>query len=116
MNAMKTLCIFLILLPCIANAEVTLKMYKEMKNEQFILSYVWGLTKGMVYVATINESKGGNVLFCPPDEYVFTGNNAIKLLDQEISGPLKIQKYSDDTPIELIYLYALEKKFPCNSK
>ena len=98
------------------HADVSLKMYKEMKNEQFILSYVWGLSNGMVFAATINEEKGGNVLFCPPSNYVFSGDNAIKLLDKEISGPLNIQKYNDNTPIEFIYLYALENNFPCKSK
>ena len=102
--------IILFLLSSSSFAELPLKTYLEMKSENFTTSYIWGMARGMLWVSTVQEDAGGKALFCLPNHKSLSGEDISNLLDREISK----QIYKDSDPVELIFLSALERNYPCN--
>lgn len=81
-----------------------------MKSENFTTSYIWGMARGMLWISTIQADAGGKALFCIPTEQSFSGEDVTNMLDVEIS---KVN-YKETDPVEMIFLFALEKNYPCN--
>ena len=87
--------------------------YYKYKEEPFMISYVWGVSGGILLAATINSDKGGNKLFCMPANLVITNEESVAILERELFDKAGAKRYSDETPISMVYLYALEKMYPC---
>ena len=92
---------------------VPIQEYYKYKEEPFMISYVWGVSSGILLATTINADKGGNNLFCMPEDVVITNDDSIGLLEREIYDTAGGKIYPDETPISMIYLFALEKLYPC---
>ena len=92
---------------------VPVQAYYESKDEPFMISYIWGVSSGIQFATAINSDKGGNNLFCVPDDVVITNDDSIGIFEREIYDSAGKKKYPDDTPISLVYLFALEKLYPC---
>ena len=94
---------------------VSLSIYRSAVKEGISDSnktYVTGLGRGVLW-ANIAAEDNGVKLFCPP-ALNFDAAYLASLLDQEIREPLSGVSWKDDTPIELIMVYAFLHKFPCN--
>lgn len=87
--------------------------YYKNKDEPFMISYVWGVSGGILLAATINSDKGGNKLFCMPADLVIKNEDSVSILEQELFDRKGNKRYPDETPISMVYLFALEKMFPC---
>ena len=113
-NVMKTI-VFLMFCTCASNSYSTVQVsaYDEFKNEPFMISFVWGATSGLLVAAAVNEEKGGNKLFCTPEDLAISNEEAIKIFESELYDKSRNKKYADETPISMVFLFALEKKYPC---
>jgi hypothetical protein len=97
-----------------ASAQVSLSIYRSAIKEGISDSnktYVTGLGRGVLW-ANVAAEDNGVKLFCPP-ALNFDAAFLASLLDQEIREPLSGVPWKDDTPIELIMVYAFVDKFPC---
>jgi hypothetical protein len=92
---------------------VPISEYYKNKQEPFMISYIWGVSGGILLAATINSDKGGNRLFCMPTDLVITNEESVGILEQELFDKKGNKRYSDETPISMVYLFALEKLYPC---
>jgi hypothetical protein len=98
-----------------ASAQVSLSIYRSAVKEGISESnktYVTGLGRGVLW-ANVAAEDNGIKLFCPPAQTNFDPAFLASLLDQEIREPLSGIPWKDDTPIELIMVYAFVDKFPC---
>lgn len=93
---------------------VPIAEYYKYKEEPFMISYVWGVSSGILLAATINSDKGGNKLFCMPTDLVITNEESMSILEQELFDGKGNKRYSGETPVSMVYLFALEKIYPCN--
>lgn len=92
---------------------VPISEYYKYKEEPFMISYVWGMSGGILLATTVNEDKGGNKLFCMSGDFIITNEESVKILESELYGENGAKKYPDETPVSMVYLSALEKMFPC---
>jgi len=95
------------------SGSVPIAEYYKYKEEPFMISYVWGVSGGIMLSATINAQKGGNRLFCIPVDVEITNEESVGILERELYNETETKKYSDETSISMVYLSALEKMYPC---
>jgi len=92
---------------------VPIAEYYKYKEEPFMISYVWGVSGGIMLSVTINAQQGGNRLFCIPVDIEITNEESVGILERELYNEGGTKMYSDETSISMVYLSALQKMYPC---
>ncbi|MCA0895133.1 hypothetical protein [Microbulbifer agarilyticus] len=105
------LALFLLCSPVVA--QVPVSEYYENSDEPFMVSYIWGVSSGMLALSAIRNQNSGHRTFCIPEERVITNSESIAIFEAELTDGLGLKKHPEDTPISVVFLMALESRFPC---
>ena len=97
-----------------AVSEVPISEYYKNSDEPFMVSYIWGVSSGMLAISAVRNQKSGHRTFCIPDERVITNGESIEIFEAELTDGLGLKKHPEETPISIVYLMALESRFPCS--
>lgn len=96
-----------------ANAEMTAAQYKQWAhadNNSIYAAYINGTINALGWANGDLVSKKRPPLFCPPQNLVIGNQTVYPLLDEFFTNHPGI---SDDLPIGLLILRALQGAFPC---
>ena len=98
-------------------AEISINRYKKVIKEsgeegafKTIGDYIAGVGIGYSWANTYSENIKQNPLYCQNSKLALNNRNYFDIMHQECMRGT----YNDDTPIELILLFGLQKTFPCN--
>ena len=104
-----------LLLPSLAHADLTVKVYQELlqgspAERTIVQNYVGGVAKGYLWANIALAQKGQSPLFCFKGDLDTAQANQIaaEALAQALFMNLK-----NDTPVEMLLLLRLQKKYPC---
>lgn len=91
----------------------TVEMYQAASGDDKALFefYVWGLAEAYMWATIAVEEKGGEPLFCPPEQLAVTNDQKISILERWLehsAGESTTPRY-----LALEVLLALEYAFPC---
>lgn len=104
------LCCLLVSSPALS--DIRLKDYSLAKSSEWFKSYILGVGAGIRW-ASIRPDR--LALHCPPGSFKPDADAYIAILDRQIlDESRKPDGLHDDTPIELLLLRGLMRKFPCN--
>lgn len=126
---LKGLIGMLLLFPLYSQA-ITLSNYLQVKQlltqdnpankqlESVTQAYLNGIANGFNFYAVSvrlhNESNDFKPLYCPPKKVEQNSDFMVKHIDAYLDKyPIAKQKYKD-TPIELVYIAALQDAYPCD--
>ena len=107
-----------LLLASPANADFSLKVYKDAKAAggdtwAGMRLYFLGASNAYGYANGVLLKKHMPPLFCPPQILALNGDNVIDILDGAIKATALTRGISDDTIIDFILLQGLMATFPC---
>lgn len=93
-------------------SDIKVKDYSLAKSSEWFKSYILGVGTGIRW-ASIRPDR--LALHCPPGSFKPDADAYIAILDRQIlDESRKPDGLHDDTPIELLLLRGLMRKFPCN--
>jgi hypothetical protein len=109
--------IFFIGFVCISalvQAEITVKLYQQIKHTDEFKFYLHGLGTGYSWANYFLKQHGQPELFCPPEKLSLTPQNYNNILAEQ----LKIlgNKTGPDDFVDFILLDGLIRTFPCHKK
>ena len=93
-----------------ANAEPRLADYQKVKNENWFMPYISGVSSGYSWANAFLRSDNKQPLFCNPSKVPMNALNYADLLDTYIHDHPGL---AADIPIDLILGKALVEAFPC---
>ena len=103
--------------PGLSSADFNLKAYLELRDipqtQENVRNYFTGVGRGIFWANTLVAAKGAPPIFCMPKSLALDEGIIQSILDQEIRDNAEKHAYKNDTPVELILLYAFINKFPC---
>jgi hypothetical protein len=118
---MKTPALFLMVVWMIAGAtgmpaqaQLTVKAYDGIKKDEIVKVHINGVGRGYAWANAQLILANQQPLYCQPDKLALDIANYIGIIDREIKDTEN--KYTLDTPVELILLRGLQKTFPCGGK
>lgn len=111
MKLFVTVILLLVTLTIDTQAELLLKDYEEVKEQQEFKTYIYGVGVGFEWANTILEGRKQAPLYCPPDKLALTEENFLGILDGTINEKGTI--LGPDAPVESILVVGLAETFPC---
>lgn len=111
------LCVITVMAACVstAYADIQMKDYERFrKAEPGFTDYLVGVGRGAFWSSIISETNGGQRTICVPKDVRLTEEVILSTIDQEARKRESQGYWPEDTPIELIAVKALMKKFPCH--
>jgi hypothetical protein len=94
-----------------ASSDIRLKDYETFKDTEGFKYYIYGVERGLAWANTTLFTSGSKILYCQPNELALSKEEILDILKREIDK--NAGKYTIDTPVELILMYALMRTFPC---
>ena len=93
-------------------SQIQVKDYPDAKSSDWFKTYIRGVGIGLKF-ASIRPDR--LALYCPPLTFTPDADDYIAILDRQIIDETrKPGGLRDDTPIELLLLRGLLRKYPCN--
>ncbi|ATM99463.1 MULTISPECIES: Rap1a/Tai family immunity protein [Proteus] len=128
---LKGLIGMLLLFPLYSQA-VTLSGYLEVKRllaldhpsnkqlESVTQAYLNGIANGFNFYAVAVKIENQNnddfrPLYCPPPKVEQNGDFMVKHIDAYLDKNPEVKKKQKETPLELIYILALQDAYPCHA-
>ncbi len=100
-----------------ASADLTLKDYLAMKNDEkrglYLDFYVQGIGEGTAWSNTLLEEKGQPLLYCQPGKLALDYKDYKSIIDKMIENMKAKNKFKEDWPIGLILMFGLQEAYPC---
>ena len=94
-----------------ACAEPRMSQFAKMKTVESFKFYLEGVGSGFSWYNVFIVQKGGEPIFCEPENMSLNHLNYINLIEHYSKTFPKLS--SDDMPVNMILLYALVEAFPC---
>lgn len=83
-------------------------------QKEMYITYLIGVSRGVIVTNIYIEKKTGVKLFCIPDnKFDEAYGAAIQALNSEIASPASGHPYEPDAPMEIVMLNALKAYYPC---
>jgi len=104
-----TLCIV-----SLADAEISIKDYDEVKNAEWFKIYINGVGIGITW-ANIAVTDKGQPLYCPPKKLALGAEDYLRIVQDSIEKNKTLKEKMPTYPIEILLLRGLIEKFPCKN-
>jgi hypothetical protein len=90
-----------------------LKKDTNKENQRYQNMYVMGVGQGIFWSNVLLKQRDKQQIFCPDKDLKFTGQYFLNLIEDLKKDPYYVGK--EDTGIEMLVYWELERRFPCSA-